>query len=88
MLKKVLLASVFALGLGLMTMPALADNIPIVNGSFESSLNLVNNCGPGCFFWCLAMPFAFEDEFQRSEYGPLHSTLLLNWPRAIPPPPR
>jgi hypothetical protein len=50
MLKKVLLALVFALGFGLMTMPVLADNIPIQNASFESVVGVVTPCGSGCFY--------------------------------------
>jgi hypothetical protein len=50
MLKKVLLASVFALGLGLITKPAAADNIPVQNASFESYIGPVTGCGSLCFY--------------------------------------
>jgi hypothetical protein len=50
MLKNVLLASVFVLALALVALPASADNVPIVNASFESYLTPVINCGSGCFY--------------------------------------
>jgi hypothetical protein len=51
MLRKLLTASVLMLFLGLASMPALADGIPIQNASFETAaLPLTTPCGTGCSY--------------------------------------